>query len=386
MRLSTALSLTAALSLFTPALAATATRLVVADGKTHQLKVMSLADGAPIAQFSTPGKLSGLYTGPGGTYAYALHRDDDRVTVLHSGLGAIDHGDHTDLVQKAPYILATLNVGQQPTHFFTHDDRIAIFNDKGGDVAVFGELLLGKTNDMTAVKVAQPDHGAPALLGDVLLSGYLRLNRVDAYDLKTGTLLKTVDLPCPGLHGEGVQGSAAYFGCTDGVLAVTVQGQQVSARKLTNPSGTPTDTRVGTVAGHDKSPALYGNFGTGLARWTHTDTTLTALPLPAAPLKFTFTADGQRLVVLTADGALHTLHAATGRVLQSVKIVAPVNPTDTVAVRPTMTVGAEHTYVTSPATGEVLEVALSDLQVTRRFAVGGTPAMVTLTQAIGEQH
>ncbi|MVN85699.1 hypothetical protein GO986_02855 [Deinococcus sp. HMF7620] len=380
-------SLTAALTLTTPALAeTTAARLVVADARTHALSVINLADGTPLASFGTPGKLSGLYAGPGGTYAYAIHRDDDRVTVLHSGLGAIDHGDHRDLVQKAPHILATLNVGQQPTHFFAHGDQIAIFNDRGGDVAVFGELLLGKTNDMRLVKVAAPDHGAPALLGDVLLSGYLALNRVDAYDLSTGRLLRTLDVPCPGLHGEVVQGGAAYFGCTDGVLAVTVQGQTVSARKLPNPAGTPAGTRVGTVAAHERSAALYGNFGAGLARWTAADPALTAVALPAAPLKFAFTADGQRLAVLTADGALHLLHAPTGRVLSSAGLVAPTDPADKAAVRPTMTLGAAHAYLTSPATGEVLEVALADLKVSRRLAVGGTPAMLALTQATGEQH
>lgn len=380
-------ALTSALLLGPAALADTAAaRLVVSDAKTNVLTVIDLAGGQPLARFGTPGKLSGLYTGPGGTLAYALHRDDDRVTVLHSGLGTVDHGDHRDLVQKAPHVLATLNVGQQPTHFFTHGERIAIFNDKSGDVAVFGETLLGKTNDMQLVKVAQPDHGAPTLSGDVLLSGHLRLNRVDAYDLKTGGFMKTVAPPCPGLHGEAVLGQTSYFGCTDGVLAVTVQGREVSARKLGNPAGTPEGTRVGTVAAHDGSAVLYGNFGPGLVRWTAPDTALTPVALPAAPLKFTFTADGQRLVVLTADGGLHTLHGPTGRVLRSAKVVTPADPADKAAVRPTLTLGAAHAYVTSPATGEVLEVALGDLSVTRRLAVGGTPALLALTSAAGERH
>lgn len=380
-------ALTTALTLASAAGAeTTATRLIVSDAKTNMLTVLDTASGRALATFGTPGKLSGLYTGPGRTLAYALHRDDDRVTVLHSGLGTVDHGDHRDLVRGAPHVLATLNVGGQPTHFFTHGDRIAIFNDKSGDVAVFGETLLGKTNDMQLVKVAQPDHGAPTLIGDVLLSGHLRLNRVDAYDLGTGRLLRTVDTPCPGLHGQAVLGQTSYFGCTDGVLAVTVQGREVSARKLPNPANTPQGTRVGTVAAHDKSPVLYGNFGPGLVRWTAPETALTPVRLPAAPLKFLFTADGQRLVVLTADGELHTLHGSTSRVLRRAKVVAPADPADKAAVRPAMTLGAAHAYVTSPATGEVLEVSLADLSVTRRLAVGGTPAMLALTSAVGERH
>lgn len=380
------LTLTAALILAGSAHAETATRLVVADAKSNVLTVLDTASGQPLAAFGTPGKLSGLYTGPGGNYAYGVHRDADRLTVLHSGLGSVDHGDHTDLVRGAPHVLATLNVGQQPTHFFTHDDRVVIFNDKGGTVAIFGETLLGKTNDMQIVKVAQPDHGAPTVTGDVLLSGHLRLNRVDAYNLKTGALMKTLDVPCPGLHGEAVLGQTSYFGCTDGVLAVTVAGMDVSARKLPNPAGTPEGVRVGTVAAHPKSSTLYGNLGQGLARWTANDATLTAVRLPAAPLKFSFAPDGQRLLVLTADGKLHALDARTGRVLKSAAVVQPADPADKAAVRPTLTVGPAHAYVTSPATGEVLEVALGELNVTRRLAVGGTPAMIAVTSATGETH
>lgn len=380
------LTLTAALSLAGGAHAETATRLVIADAKTNVLTVLDTASGQALASFGTPGKLSGLYTGPGGSYAYAIHRDTDRLTVLHSGLGSVDHGDHKDLVQGAPHVLATLNVGQQPTHFFAHEGRVVIFNDKGGTVAVFGETLLGKTNDMQVVKVAQPDHGAPTVTGDVLLSGHLRLNRVDAYNLKTGALMKTVDLPCPGLHGEAVLGQVSYFGCTDGVLAVTVAGLDVTARKLPNPAGTAEGVRVGTVASHPKSGTLYGNFGQGLARWTPNDTTLSAVRLPAAPLKFAFAPDGQRLLVLTADGNLHALNARTGRVLKTVAAVQPADAADKTAIRPTMTVGPAHAYLTSPATGEVLEVALAELNVTRRLAVGGTPAMIAVTSAAGETH
>lgn len=382
------LSLLAALTgtLTLGAHAVTAERLIVSDAATNELSVLDAATGTRTARFSTPGPLSSLYTGPGGTLGYALHRDADRVTVLHSGLGSVDHGDHRDLVIGAPHVLATLNVGQQPTHFFTHEGRIVIFNDRSGTVAVFGETLLGKTNDMQIVKVAQPDHGAPVLIGDVLLSGYLRLNRVDAYDVTTGALLGPVKDGCPALHGEAVRASTATFGCTDGVLEVTVQGKTFTSRKIANPAGTPEGTRVGTVAAHEKSPALYGNYGTGLVRWEPGGAALTPVPLSAAPLKFTFAPDGQRLLVLTADGQLHALDARTGRVLRSAALVPAHNASDKAAVRPTFTLGETRAYVTSPATGEVIGVNLTDLSVQARMNVGGKPALIAVTTASGEQH
>ncbi|UQN09832.1 hypothetical protein [Deinococcus sp. QL22] len=234
--------------------------------------------------------------------------------------------------------------------------------------------------------LGQLEAGSPTVMGNVLLSGQLALNRVDAYDLKSGQLLKTI-AGCPGLHGEPILGDTSYFGCTDGVLAVRVNGANITSQKLTNPANTPEGTRVGKVVAHAKSPVLYGNFGTGLARSTAQDAVLTPVALPAAPLKFMFAADGQRLMVLTADGSLHSLDAHTGRVLQSAAaLVKPADAADKAAIKPTMLLGQNSAYLTSPNTGEVLEIALNSLTVLRRLAVGGTPALVALTSASGEQH
>ena len=361
------------------------TRLVVGDGRTHTLTVLDAETGNSLGGFGTPGKLSGLYAGPGGTLAYALHRDDHRVTVLHSGLGRVSHGDHDDLVLGAPHVLATLNTGPKPTHFFTHGDRIVIFNDGNGTSSLFGEATLGLTNDMTVLKAAQPDHGAPALLGDTLLVGMLALNRVDAFDVRGGQLLRSFP-GCPGVHGEAVRANTAYFGCQDGVLAVTVAGKTLSSVKLTPPSGAPEGTRVGTVAAHDASARVYGNFGNGLVSWTAAARTLTALPLPAAPLKFVFSDDGKTLVVLTANGQLHRVDAGTARVTASLPVVAAFDAADKGAVRPALAVGGDRAYVTSPSTGEVLVVRLADLGVVRRVKVGGTPAFLALTGVSGTRH
>lgn len=272
------MTLTAALSLTLMAAAQTspapashdhkhAARLVVADGKTGVLTVLDAEKGAVVGSFGTPGTLSGLYVGPGGQNVYGIHRDADRVTVLNSGLSSVSHGDHNDLVVDAPYVLATLNIGPKPTHFFSHGEKIVIFNDGDGTMPIFSEELLGKTNDMLVVKAEKADHGAPALLGNTLLVGMLSLNRIDAFDVSSGKLLKSV-AGCPGVHGESIRGDTVYFGCTDGVLAVTMKGSDITSRKLSNPAATPEKTRVGTVATHEKSGMMFGNFGNGLATWS----------------------------------------------------------------------------------------------------------------------
>lgn len=361
-----------------------AARLVVADAKTHVLNVLDLEKGQVIASFGTPGKVSGVYAGPSGQYIYALHRDDDRVSVVHSGLSTVSHGDHSDLQEAPAYVLATLNIGPKPTHFFAHGEDIVIYNDGDGTAALFGETLLGKTNDMTFVKTPQPDHGAPALVGGKLLVGMLALNRVDAYSAD-GKFIKTV-AECAGVHGEAARGDTVYFGCKDGVLGVTVKGDTITKTKWTNPAGTPEGTRVGTVAASEKSTQLYGNFGAGLVRWAPGSQTMTPVKLSANPFKFAFTEDGKNVLVLTADGQLHRLNAATGRIEQSASVVAATDLTDKAALRPTMTLGGEAAYISSPTTGEVLEIALKTLKTERRFKVNGNPTALALSEMHGMQH
>lgn len=361
-----------------------ALRLVVSDGKTHTLQVLDVQEGRTLASFGTPGRLSGLETGPGGRYAYALHRDDHRVTVLDSGLKTVSHGDHDDLQVGVPYVLATLNTGQKPTHFVVSGEHINVFNDGDGTVAIFTEDLLGKTNDMNIVKVTQPDHGAPLLVGDVLLSGQLSLNRADAYDVKTGKLLGPLPT-CTALHGGGIVGQTAFFGCKEGVQVVNVSGKTLRARMIPNPPGTPEGTRVGMFT-HSDAPFLYADFGKGVARLTPDATRLTPTALSGKPRAFEVTEDGKTLVVLTNDGQLHTLDAASGRLLKSARVVASFEAGEKAGVRPDLALLEGLVYVTSPDTGEVLEVRPQDLKVVRRLQVGGTPSFITPTFAHGVRH
>lgn len=361
-----------------------ALRLIVSDGKTNVLTVVDAHGGNILASFGTPGRLSGLETGPGGQYAYAIHRDDHRVTVLDSGLSTVSHGDHNDLQEKPPYVLATLHTGRQPTHFVVSGDLINVFNDGDGTVAIFGEDLIGKTNDMNIVKVSKADHGAPLLIGDVLLSGHLTLNRADAYDIRSGKLLRQLPT-CTALHGGTVIGNTALFGCKEGVQVIAVKGQDLQARMIPNPQGAPDGTRVGMFT-HSAAPFTFADFGKGVARLTPTSGDLKVTALSGKPRAFELTEDGKTLVVFTNDGQLHKLNAVTGRLLKSLPLVKSFEAGEKVGIRPDMALAEDTVYVTSPETGEVLEIQLADLSVARRLKVGGMPSFITVTHAEGIRH
>ncbi|WP_245575181.1 hypothetical protein [Meiothermus rufus] len=133
---------------------------------------------------------------------------------------------------------------------------------------------------------------------------------------------------------------------------------------------------------HSKYPFFIGNFGQGLAR---IDNQITPYPLPANPVRFGFDKDGV-LVVLTADGNLHALEAASGRVIQSLRVSEPIPLSGESAVRPSMALADGLAFVTLPDKGEVLEIELASMTITRRFNVGGAPASLDWLWVEGVRH
>ena len=345
-------------------------RLLVADADSRDVHVLELADGDVLASFSTPGEAGRVYASPSGQFGFVVHRDENRVSLVHSGLTTVDHGDHADLVEGAPYIAATMNVGREPTHFFAHGNDVAFFNDEDGTVALLDQRLLGLSLDFTNLTTAQPDHGAPVVYGNYVLSGYYRLGRVDVYE-RSGELVQSIE-GCPGLHGEALAGNVVAYGCDDGVLLIRANGGEFSSSKLPNPADTEEDVRVGTIAAHDEGPVMVGNFGEGVVIIDPAAESLTPVALGASTLGMAF-ADAETLVVLTADGQLHELTPASGEVVTSVQVIDALDLQAEGVVRPGLAVQGGLIYVSDPAAQQVHEVSLSDLSVERSLELSFTP-------------
>lgn len=358
--------------------AAGGARLLVTDADSSTVSVLDLTTGEVLGSFSTPGVAGSAYASSSGQYGLVVHRDENRISVVHSGLRLEDHGDHADLVQGVPHVLHTLNVGREPTHYWAHEGEIVIFNDADGTVAVLNERTFGLSLDYAEVKAAQPDHGAAVVLGNTVLVGYYELGRVDAYS-RSGKLLETFG-GCPGLHGEAVQGDVAAFGCEDGVLLVHVHDAEITATKLDNPAGTGGDVHVGTLRAHDDAGVFVGNFGEGLV-WINPEAeTMMVVDTRSTPLRFEFDHKGEHVLALTADGMLHRLGADTGEVHGSVRVMEPVDVSGGYGsyVAPGLAVGEGAAYVSVPIAGQIAEVHLDDVTVARRLDVTGTPSSVAV--------
>ena len=350
------------------------TRLLVSDAGSTNVHVLNAADGKVIASFATAGQAGRVYPSPNGRFGFVVHRDENRVSLVHSGLSTVDHVNHVDLVQGAPYIVATMNVGREPTHFFAHGNDIAFFNDKDGTIALLDQRLLGLSLDYTEITVAQPDHGAPVIYGDYILNGYLNLNRVDVYT-RSGEQVATFE-DCPRLHGEATASNHIAFGCEDGVLLIQAVNGSFSSVKLANPPGTPEGVRVGTIAAHEDSAVMVGNFGTGVIVIDPTAKTLTPIDLDANPLRMVF-ADSETLVILTADGKLHLITPNNAQRINSIQVMDAPDLEADGAVWPTFALQGDVIFVTNPEAQQLHEVTLKDLKLRRSLTLDFTPFTLT---------
>ncbi len=354
------------------------TRLLMTDFDSSTASVLDLATGEVLGSFSTPGEAGSVYASPSGRYGVVIHRDENRVSVVHSGLSLEDHGDHADLVQGNPYVLSTLNIGREPTHYWAHGDEIVIFNDADGTVAVLDERTFGLSLAYTEFKAAQPDHGAAVMLSDTVLVGYYDLGRVDAYNL-SGELLKSFE-GCPGLHGEATLGDTAAFGCEDGVMLVHARDGELTMTKLANPANTPEDVHVSTVQAHDAADVFIGNFGSGLVWIDPEAETMEVAEMDATPLRFAFDHEGEHVVALTADGLFHVLEADSGELHRSVRVMQLLDVSGGYGTydAPSLAVGEGAVYVSVPTQKQIVEVYPEKTQVIRRMDVPGTPNSVAV--------
>ena len=347
-------------------------RLLVASLDGPELLVLDATDGDVLGRFTNP-SLGRVYQLPNAQLAAVTNRDADRVTFVHSGLSAVDHGDHMDLLQGTPYVLKTVNLGPSPTHFFAQGSDIAVYNDGDGSMAWLDARLLGISLDFVQVPGTGADHGSLAVVDGYLIGGGLREEGVRVFDRNETELASFGG--CPGLHGQATLGNAVAFGCSDGVLIVEVRGGGTfAANKVGNPAGSPENARVGTLTAHPASPVMIGNFGQGIAIIDPVARSLTPVALPAAPAAMRFSDDGE-LVVLTLDGALHRLDSTTGEVLASVQVVDAVVAGQP---RPAFALIGDHAFVTDPGHGALWLVDLDHMEVETRFDLPFAPGSVAV--------
>ena len=92
---------------------------------------------------------------------------------------------------------------------------------------------------------------------------------------------------------------------------------------------------------------------------------------------------------MTIDGSLHTIDGATGEILSSVAVVDAFElpkQDEHGVLRPALIAAGDMAYVSSPNSGEVVEVHLAEMAVERRLAVAGAPFALAAFGAMADPH
>lgn len=347
-------------------------RLVAALG--NGTVVVLDVDGEVVKAF--PGALpegdTAVYSNASGTIAYLINRKAHTVLAVHSGQHLSDHEGHEDLELEEPALLGTLTKGLLPTHFNTLEGRSVVYNDESGSLTVIDERVIEKDGleKASSFAPATVDHGAMILLPEGMFVGTLQSPDVVLMDYQ-GRVKKSFP-GAVGLHGQTRLGRYSAFGLATGVMVLTQQGSDYSARVIPNPAGTPEKARVGTLESHPVHDFLVGNLGDGLALIDPKAGTIVPVALGNAPWRFGFDRSGQFLVVLGQDGALRILDGSTQKVLHTLPVVPARDPEAPVGTPvPALALGSKHAFVSAPNQNAILVIDLDEGEVHQTIPVSG---------------
>lgn len=371
-----------------------ARRLLVGDAAEGGVRVVEVESGQVIATLATRSPVTYLPVDKTGRYAFAVQRTGDVVQIIDGGITRAEGS--RSMTRQAPALLAMSLPGGLPTHGDVHGDWFATFLDGTGEVKLVDGRTLGSAAPTTVtVATGRAHHGAMMVMSDVVLTSTpdfaggptsILPTGLDVRSIATGQVVQSFATACPGLHGEAATPNATAWGCTDGILIVRRSGTQWTAQKVPYTGEfAGAGIRSGTLFGHESAPYFVAHMGGGKppARVDVATGALTPIVLPGRPplaTGYVFTEDGRSLLALSPAGDLHVLNASTLSLRGTVAGVgvALADPVPSTASNSFLTAGSRYAYVGNPAKGEVAEVNLETLAVTRRFAVGGAPQRVTL--------
>ncbi len=250
--------------------------LALGEAGSTALRLLDLDRDAVTHTLTLAAPPSALRASPGGRYALAVQRTQDRVQVIDGGLWQEDHVDHLHDYRREPSLLPQQISGPRPTHYEVDGGLGVFFMDgdaatqRGASVHTVTEASLARNGADSQFEAGPAVHGVAQPRGDYMLvsarsdsaPGTLP-DVIDLYqrEAQNWRLVQRLDGQCPDMHGSHSSAQFSVFGCSDGVLVVEQQGARFSTRKIANPPGLPEGSRIGTVAGHPRLARFIGLAG-----------------------------------------------------------------------------------------------------------------------------
>jgi hypothetical protein len=352
-------------------------RILLSDEKTTALTLFDPHEDK-ISSFTAKFPKSSLYTTESGRFAGIIHRDNNFTETFDSGLEM--HGDHVD-VDDVPKFGLLAGSSSKPTHFKSKIGEILTFNDGDGTLSVGKEADVNKAGAIfkTINSGLLAHHGAMATFTngtyaitekDNSVTGSLP-EKVKIID-NTGKTLFDAKIATKGIHGNASDGVYAVFGSASGVLVVESNGNQ---KLIAHPED------FGTAwFGSILETASAGKFiGYTAAKGAYlidvVANTVKPIIQSTAIMQCKVSYDHKKLAVLLFSGEFKIYNISS---LQLEKETKATGETATDAIlKPQMAVTGRFAYITSPTTGELLQLNLSTLAI-KKAKVSATPYMITI--------
>jgi hypothetical protein len=383
----------------------TAGRLAVADANSASLRMHDLdAPSAAPASFTLANPPSALYASPGGRYAVAMQRTQDRVQFVDGGVWQEDHGDHLHDYKQAAALSSWTLSGSRPTHYDVQPGKQAALFMDGNAVATpvanagvrlvtDASIAAGRT--VATLDLSAPIHGLGEAIDDKLLTVARADDATDAlpthlvlYRRNGSAYVRERDLPtrCDGMHGSASSGAYSIVGCSDGMLLVQHTGATTaSERKLA------TALRVGTLVGHPKLPGHFVGIATEGAAPAPVTTRFYAVDAAAGsvqPLQptgwadgslrraHTFDRSGARLLLLDQQGTLSVVQRQGNGWGATTRVAGVIPAMPTAAPWPAFAVNGarDEVYLTDPVARQVVVLNTQTLAVTARRNLDHVPS------------
>ncbi len=399
-------------------------RLLIINEADTEAEVYDLTDNDLLMSMTLDAAPSAVYASGGYRYAALVERDADKVSFVDGGLWQEAHDDHFDLFTTTPSLSSFSLTGSRPTHFVPNEGQVALFLDgdtttgNNAGVQVFDDHMIEEAETPVSLAFDMPQHGVAEPRGEHLIvsirrddaestsSNFILPDQVGVYHLHDGEyeLEQTFDVACPDLHGAAQNETHVVFGCSDGVLLITDNGDDTySAQKLTNSDDVADGLRIGSLWGHHESEQFIGQAS------SRTSDTVQFFAInaeenemelidwepmtDATPIARGFAFEAEQFVILDDQGYLtviepheedgHT-HWEFGDRLDFTEADVSTMPEDA-AFSMTLAQNAHVVYVADPLEQHVLSIDLDLLETTGDIELDYVPSSVTWL-GIAEAH
>lgn len=353
-------------------------RILLSDEKTNEITLVNPVD-ATTAFFNAKFAKSSLYTTESGRYAGIVHRADNTVETFDSGFES--HGDHVD-VDGIPQFGALTGQSLLPTHFKSKIGELLTFNDGDGTLSVAKESEINtpgaKFKMINAGLLAH--HGAMATFSngayaitekDNSITGTLP-EKVKIID-NTGKTLFDATIVTKGIHGNASDGTYAVFGSASGVLVVENTGKQ---KLIALPEDFGTAWFGSILETSTKGKFIGYTAAKGAYLIDVVNGTIKPILQNPTIMQCKVSYNHSKLGILLHSGEFKLYNLNSLAVEKEGKIIAET--AIDAALKPQIQLTDKFAYITSPNTGELLQLNLTSMEIVKKIKVSKTPYMITI--------